>query len=76
MAFDPNDRLLTEAIKESNVKRNQAGIKVPTNTDHENTKAYTFTMKPSNREKLNVIAEKYDYVSASKFLNDLIENLE
>ena len=67
MAFDPNDRRLTEAIKESNVKRNQAGIKVPTNTDHENTKAYTFIMKPSNREKLNVIAEKYGYVSAQNF---------
>lgn len=67
MAFDPNDRRLTEAIKESNVKRNQAGIKVPTNTDHENTKAYTFTMKPSNREMLNVIAEKYGYVSAQNF---------
>lgn len=76
MAFDPNDRRLTEAIKESNVKRNQADIKVPSNTDHENTKPYTFTMKPSSREKLNVIADKYGYASASKFLNDLIENLE
>jgi len=76
MAFDPNDRRLTEAIKESNVKRKQPGINVPTNADNENTKPYTFTMKPSNREKLNVIAEKYGYASASKFLNDLIENLE
>jgi len=76
MAFNPSDRRLTEAIKESNVKRNQASIKVPTNRDHENTKPYTFTMKPSNREKLNVIAEQHGYASASKFLNDLIENLE
>ena len=76
MAFTPSDRRLTEAIKESNVKRNQANIKVPTNSDHENTKPYTFTMKPSNREKLNVIADQHGYASASKFLNDLIKNLE
>lgn len=76
MAFNPSDRRLTEAIKESNVKKNQANIKVPTNRDHENTNPYTFTMKPSNREKLNVIAEQHGYASASKFLNDLIENLE
>lgn len=76
MAFDNRD---AENIKKSLDIENQKKdlkIEVPQKKEkQENRKAYTFTLLPSTREKLTKEAEKRNYTSVSRFLNDLIELL-
>lgn len=70
MAFEKKDTKISEALKESKEKG------IPSIQHSEKTRPYTFTLQPSNREKLNQLASKRGYASASKFLNDLIENMQ
>ena len=41
----------------------------------EKVKTFTFTMKPSIRKKLDIIAKENGYQSSSKFLSDFIDSL-
>jgi hypothetical protein len=41
----------------------------------ENRKKYSFTIKPSAREKLNKLAKEHNYPSASRFIEELIESI-
>ncbi|WP_423229674.1 hypothetical protein [Streptococcus salivarius] len=43
--------------------------------DFERTKQFQFTLQPSVREKINLLAKENGYRSASSFLNDYFKNL-
>jgi hypothetical protein len=60
--------------KEKN-DNNQKSISLITKPEIENRKKYSFTIKPSAREKLNQLAKEHNYPSASRFIEELIENI-
>ena len=41
----------------------------------ENRRKYSFTIKPSAREKLDKLAKEHNYPSSSRFIEELIENI-
>ncbi|MFR3855198.1 MULTISPECIES: hypothetical protein [Streptococcus] len=43
--------------------------------DFERTKQFQFTLQPSVREKIALLAKENGYRSASSFLNDYFKNL-
>lgn len=67
---DVNESFAKKAQALKRMKPKAAPVKI------ENTKAFTFTLQPSVRKKLARIAKKSGYASASKFLNEMIKNME
>lgn len=81
MGFKRNNATIGTVLEE-NRKKQQDGKVVQTRINRqkkvrETTKSYNFTLRPSVREKLNVLRD-YDDVSdatsAAGYLSDLIEN--
>ncbi|MFI3547169.1 CopG family transcriptional regulator [Mammaliicoccus sciuri] len=91
MAFDPTKKIvdnqrdveenksgIAQALQSSKneinkIKPSQSIIKKK--EIQEARSRYNFTLKPSNREKLNRIYKENNYSSASEFLDELIESL-
>lgn len=79
MAFEPNNIKITNSIKNQNniTKEKTEELNIPSFVDDvEKTKNYTFSLQPSVRKKLNLIAKEQGYPSASRFFNDLIKNMK
>lgn len=79
MAFEPKKNEIKKALKtENNGVKETTSIEVPIfdeTLQEERTKTYTFTLQPSIRKKLDIIAKEHNYKSSSKFLNELIKNM-
>lgn len=85
MAFNPENRKITDAVKQTpnlsqntekkDLKAQQAVFSIP-KIETENTKTYTFTMKPKIRKRLNELAKSHGFKSDSSFLSYLIEHVE
>lgn len=81
MGFKRNNATIGTVLEE-NRKKQQDGKVVQTRINRqkkvrETTKSYNFTLRPSVREKLNVLRDyddMSDATSASGYLSDLIEN--
>ncbi|WP_239745707.1 CopG family transcriptional regulator [Mammaliicoccus sp. F-M27] len=91
MAFDPtkksvdnqrdveeNKSGIAQALQSSKNELDKIGYgqSIIKKKDKQETRSrYNFTLKPSNREKLNRIYKENNYSSASEFLDELIESL-
>lgn len=79
MAFEPKKREIKQALQEEkSILKEKTSIEVPTydeSQQEEKTKTYTFTLQPSVRKKLDIIAKEHNYKSSSKFINELIKNM-
>ncbi|MCG7340183.1 ribbon-helix-helix domain-containing protein [Staphylococcus sp. ACRSN] len=53
----------------------QKSINLITKPKIENRRKYSFTIKPSAREKLDKLAKEHNYPSSSRFIEELIENI-
>ena len=81
MGFKRNNATIGTVL-EQNRKKQQDGKVVQTRINRqkkvrETTKSYNFTLRPSVREKLNVLRDydnMSDATSAAGYLSDLIEN--
>ena len=81
MGFKRNNATIGTVLEE-NRKKQQDGKVVQTRINRqkkvrETTKSYKFTLRPSVREKLNVLRDydnMSDATSAAGYLSDLIEN--
>lgn len=81
MGFKRNNATIGTVLEE-NRKKQQDGKVVQTRINRqkkvrETTKSYNFTLRPSVREKLNVLRDyddMFDATSAAGYLSDLIEN--
>ena len=81
MGFKRNNATIGTVLEE-NRKKQQDGMVVQTRINRqkkvrETTKSYNFTLRPSVREKLNVLRDydnMSDATSAAGYLSDLIEN--
>lgn len=81
MGFKRNNDTIGTVL-EQNRKKQQDGKVVQTRINRqkkvrETTKSYNFTLRPSVREKLNVLRDydnMSDATSAAGYLSDLIEN--
>ena len=83
MAFDPENKKNTEAVKQQvststpnkeNTYSNDV-FTVPKMEKEEKTKNYTFTMKPTVRKKLSTLSKSHGFKSDSAFLSYLIEHV-
>lgn len=81
MAFNANKDNISKQIEQTadNKKseiQNKDHSSLPTFKEKkELSKNYTFSLKPSLRKKLDLIAKEQGYQSTSKFLDDWIEQL-
>lgn len=75
MAFEPNKNI-KQALQGSELKKENLVIPSKVQSRHENKKNYTFTLKPSIRKQLKILAEQQGYNSDSQFLSDLIESIK
>ncbi|MFV5770134.1 CopG family transcriptional regulator [Mammaliicoccus sciuri] len=89
MAFNPNKKTQENTIDESKKGISQALQSSKEEIDKlsplariikkkekaELRNRYNFTLRPSNREKLNRLYKENNYSSASEFLDELIESL-
>ena len=81
MGFKRNNDTIGTVL-EQNRKKQQDGTVIQTRINRqkkvrETTKSYNFTLRPSVREKLNVLRDyddMSDATSAAGYLSDLIEN--
>ncbi|HEM3504611.1 TPA: hypothetical protein U1B13_000543 [Streptococcus suis] len=73
MAFKPKEKEISQLIQTTNPSVAQP-IFSPNEGNYERKKQYQFTLKPSNREKLNQLAMAAGARSASDYLDWLIEN--
>ncbi|MBT9615021.1 hypothetical protein GPK31_02800 [Streptococcus salivarius] len=74
MAFDKNNKNISEMLKATEEKETKQEV-VKVVEDFERTKQFQFTLQPSVREKINLLAKENGYRSASSFLNDYFKNL-
>ena len=74
MAFDKNNKNISEMLKATEEKETKQEV-VRVVEDFERTKQFQFTLQPSVREKIAVLAKENGYRSASSFLNDYFKNL-
>lgn len=59
-----------------NQKNNEKkSISLITKPEVEKRKKYSFTIKPSAREKLDKLAKEHNYPSSSRFIEELIERI-
>ncbi len=84
MAFDPENKKITDAVKQIpsapvNNKKNTSTndlFTIPKMKKEEKTKNYTFTMKPKIRKKLSALSKSHGFKSDSAFLSYMIEHVE
>ena len=74
MAFDKNNKNISEMLKATEEKETKQEV-VRVVEDFERTKQFQFTLQPSVREKIALLAKETGYRSASSFLNDYFKNL-
>ena len=74
MAFDKNSKNISEMLKATEEKETKQEV-VRVVEDFERTKQFQFTLQPSVREKIALLAKENGYRSASSFLNDYFKNL-
>lgn len=74
MAFDKNNKNISEMLKATEEKKTKQEV-VRVVEDFERTKQFQFTLQPSVREKIALLAKENGYRSASSFLNDYFKNL-
>lgn len=74
MAFDKNNKNISEILKATEEKETKQEV-VKVVEDFERTKQFQFTLQPSVREKIALLAKENGYRSASSFLNDYFKNL-
>ena len=74
MAFDKNNKNISEMLKATEEKETKQEV-VRVVEDFERTKQFQFTLQPSEREKIALLAKENGYRSASSFLNDYFKNL-
>jgi sulfur relay (sulfurtransferase) DsrC/TusE family protein len=74
MAFDKNNKNISEMLKATEEKETKQEV-VKVVEDFERTKQFQFTLQPSVREKIALLAKENGYRSASSFLNDYFKNL-
>ena len=74
MAFDKNNKNISEMLKATEEKETKQEV-VRVVEDFERTKQFQFTLQPSVREKIALLAKENVYRSASSFLNDYFKNL-
>ena len=74
MAFDKNNNNISEMLKATEEKETKQEV-VRVVEDFERTKQFQFTLQPSVREKIALLAKENGYRSASSFLNDYFKNL-
>ena len=74
MAFDKNNKNISEMLKATEEKETKQEV-VRVVEDFERTKQFQFTLQPSVREKIALLAKENGYRSASSFLNDYYKNL-
>lgn len=74
MAFEAKNKEIRQALGNEKTAKITSNIKFD-NRSYEIKKQYQFMLYPSHREKLNTIAIKKGYRSASALLDDIIENL-
>lgn len=74
MAFDKNNKNISEMLKATEEKEIKQEV-VRVVEDFERTKQFQFTLQPSVREKIALLAKENGYRSASSFLNDYFKNL-
>ena len=74
MAFDKNNKNISEMLKATEEKETKQEV-VRVVVDFERTKQFQFTLHPSVREKIALLAKENGYRSASSFLNDYFKNL-
>lgn len=76
MAFDKNNKNISEMLKATEEKEKETKQEVVRVVeDFERTKQFQFTLQPSVREKIALLAKENGYRSASSFLNDYFKNL-
>ncbi|CAM3196167.1 hypothetical protein SAMN04487792_1674 [Lactobacillus bombicola] len=79
MAFEPNKNI-KQALQGSEFKKENINqdLVIPSKvqSERENKKNYTFTLKPSVRKQLKMLAKQQGYNSDSQFLSDLIESIK
>ena len=74
MAFDKDNRNISEMLKATEEKVAKSEV-VKVVEEFERTKQFQFTLQPSVREKIALLAKENGYRSASSFLNDYFKNL-
>ena len=74
MPFDKNNKNISEMLKATEEKETKQEV-VRVVEDFERTKQFQFTLQPSVREKIALLAKENGYRSASSFLNDYFKNL-
>lgn len=74
MAFDKNNKNISEMLKATEEKETKQEV-VRVVEDFERTKQFQFTLQPSVREKIALLAKENGYRSASSFLNDYFKDL-
>ena len=74
MAFDKNNTNISEMLKATEEKETKQEV-VRVVEDFERTKQFQFTLQPSVRKKIALLAKENGYRSASSFLNDYFKNL-
>ena len=75
MAFIPKEKEISKIIEETKQPAAQP-IFTANNTSFERKKQFQFTLKPSNREKLDRLAKAAGARSASDYLDRLLESME
>lgn len=75
MAFIPKEKEISKIIEETNQPAAQP-IFTANNPNFERKKQFQFTLKPSNREKLDRLAKAAGARSASDYLDRLLESME
>ena len=74
MAFERKEKEISQLI-EKTTKPTPQPVFAPDVSNFERKKQYQFTLKPSNREKLDQLSKAAGARLASDYLDKLIENL-
>ena len=75
MAFTPKEKEISQIIEASNQPDRTPNEVAVEFESFERKKQFQFTLKPSNRKKLDEIAKSAGAKSASDYLDKLIESL-
>lgn len=75
MAFTPKEKEISQIIEASSQPDQTPNKVVVEFESFERKKQFQFTLKPSNREKLDKVAKAAGAKSASDYLDKLIEGL-
>ena len=76
MSFQPENKHIADALHKDDAIAFKETVVIPIfHEDHEHTKNYTFSLQPSVRKNLDILANKHNFKSASSFLNELLKNI-